>query len=44
MDDLMVALGPLRNLIDSFGRVIVARFSLLNVWTALLLAGALVVL
>jgi hypothetical protein len=42
MDDHTASLGATGDLIESFGRVIVERFGLLNVWTAALLAGALV--
>ena len=42
MPDLAVTLGALENQIASFGRVVVERFGLLNLWTAALLAGALV--
>jgi Zn-dependent protease with chaperone function len=42
MGDLTIALGAAENLVDSFGRMIVERFSLLNLWTAALLAGAFV--
>jgi hypothetical protein len=41
MGDRPFVLGDAARLIDSFGRIIVERFGLLNVWTAALLAGAL---
>jgi Zn-dependent protease with chaperone function len=42
MDDITLALRAAENLLELFGRAVVGRFALLNVWTAALLAGALV--